>query len=238
MTSEADLKDIQAALGEWRDGRAAGDGAAALWRQRIKSGQPAVDPAEFPAPLAADALVHLAARLENLAITPAAASAGIAAYLGTGACGGLPSLSQAKADMYAHLACQAALAAVAREVGRLVALDAWGGETCPVCGDEAAFGFLDTDGKRSLVCGSCAAAWTFRRLGCAVCGQDDPERMEYLETEEFPGWQVAACGACRGYLKTADLRVLKTAPDWQTAIIATLPLDYAARKWLGAEAES
>lgn len=140
------------------------------------------------------------------------------------------------ANVYLHLACQAALAHMAQAITKAAPVAQWVGARCPVCGDGASFACLEKDsGKRTLVCGGCFTHWSYKRIGCCFCHEDRPDHMKRLTTDDFPGWLVSVCNTCRGYLKTADLRVLAAEPEWREIVLAILPLDYAVQKWLAAD---
>lgn len=210
--------------------RAATPAMREQWQQRLSTGQPALTDDDFPEAAAAAALaVLLAAR----GLDGEKAAEIMAVYMG----GGKPdytayALPTAEGEMYVQLACQAALAPLAADVRTTPGFDAWRERVCPVCGGAPALSTLGADGHRELLCGACLTAWRYPRIGCARCGQQDPHRLRVLDAEGYPGWSLMACLDCRGYIKNADLRVLPAPEDWRPAMLDTLPLDYAAIKWL------
>ena len=54
---------------------------------------------------------------------------------------------------------------------------AWYRGVCPACGGEPDFAALDRrGGRRRLFCPRCDTEWTFRRVGCPFCDNDDPRQ--------------------------------------------------------------
>ena len=91
--------------------------------------------------------------------------------------------------------------------------EAWQGGACPVCGGQVQVSVIAAEtgeflggSPRSLVCGRCAAWWSFPRAVCAVCGEEDPRNLGSYFVEEQSGVRVDACETCHGYVKTFDLR--------------------------------
>ncbi len=107
--------------------------------------------------------------------------------------------------------------------------------TCPVCGEEGGMALLVPPvGRRYLHCGICGHERPVRATGCVLCGSEDPRHQTYLETPEYPGVAVAVCRDCGGHFKEFDLRRL-VVEDIMWEDIRTLPLNYAADKWLAEE---
>lgn len=82
--------------------------------------------------------------------------------------------------------------------------------TCPRCGWPPQVAMLrdepEAKGRRLLICGLCAAAWPFPRVRCPSCGESDPDKLVFHESEESPYLRIEECGACRAYVKAIDLR--------------------------------
>jgi FdhE protein len=98
---------------------------------------------------------------------------------------------------------------------------------CPLCGGKPQAGALRPEGdggKRSLICALCALEWSYRRLVCPACGEEDVHKLAVYTVKEFSHVRVEACDACRTYIKTVDLtkdgRAVPVVDD-----LATLPLD-------------
>jgi len=89
----------------------------------------------------------------------------------------------------------------------------WRGAACPLCGGQAQVSVIAEEtgeflggSPRSLVCGRCAAWWSFPRAVCAVCGEEDPRNLGSYFVEDQRWVRVDACETCHGYVKTFDLR--------------------------------
>jgi FdhE protein len=105
---------------------------------------------------------------------------------------------------------------------------------CPICGEGAAFSVLTPpNGKRCLHCTLCGHEWTTTRVGCIRCGREEASEQNYLNSREFPGIEVVACGQ---YFKELDLRLLSVV-DYIWEDVRTLPLNYAAEQWLAEHAK-
>ncbi|MBP1759551.1 MAG: uncharacterized protein H6Q63_468 [Firmicutes bacterium] len=109
--------------------------------------------------------------------------------------------------------------------------------TCPICGELAEVSVLTPpNGKRYLHCSICDHQWLVKRVGCVRCGSDEASKLNYLKSEDFPGVEIIVCQACGQYSKEYDLRVMNVGDiDWEN--IRTIPLNYAAEKWLAENAQ-
>jgi formate dehydrogenase accessory protein FdhE len=81
---------------------------------------------------------------------------------------------------------------------------------CPTCGGlpwiAARRAESDADGaRRSLGCALCGGEWTFSRIRCPGCGEEDAARLPSFRTETHPAVRIEACEACRRYVKSLDL---------------------------------
>ena len=79
---------------------------------------------------------------------------------------------------------------------------------CPFCGRKPVVGVLRPEGeggKRSLVCAMCAVEWSFRRLVCPACGEEDVYKLPVYTASDGPPVRVEACDTCRNFIKTVDL---------------------------------
>jgi hypothetical protein len=105
----------------------------------------------------------------------------------------------------------------------------WTRPYCPVCGGEAEMGSLGQDGSRRLHCGTCAASWAFDADVCPACETRDPRRqLSYASADGR--YRLAACSACKRYLKLVDTRRANRPLMLSVDSIATLPLDAAANQ--------
>jgi hypothetical protein len=83
----------------------------------------------------------------------------------------------------------------------------WDRGTCPCCGTCPGFADLLEDGRRRLACHLCDARWTCARLICPLCGTRATNDFVRLIAEDADeGYAIAACRACRGYIKELDRR--------------------------------
>jgi FdhE protein len=112
--------------------------------------------------------------------------------------------------------------------------ESWLKGFCPVCGSAPVLGELknveEVEGARFLVCSSCSFKWQFKRLACPYCGNGDPKKLRYFNTEaDGKGYRVDVCEECKKYIKTIDTRasgeIIPFVED-----MATLHLDIIAQK--------
>jgi FdhE protein len=103
---------------------------------------------------------------------------------------------------------------------------------CPACGCAPVAGVLREEGhgaRRTLVCARCATEWSFRRVCCPACGEDDFDSLPVYTADPFEHVRVEACDRCRRYLKSVDLTRDGLAIP-QVDDLASLPLDLWARE--------
>ena len=127
-------------------------------------------------------------------------------------------------------ALQRVLAPLVAEVGRWRDEERWRRGECPTCGSAPMMGTLIpvAEGRgRQLACGCCRTRWTFKRVACPFCANEDANRLGVLELEGEPGLRLDVCEECKGYVKTytgtRDLELVLS--DWPT-----LHLDVLARE--------
>jgi FdhE protein len=118
------------------------------------------------------------------------------------------------------------------------AVPQWRGAACPVCGGPPQASVIAEEtgefmagSPRSLVCGRCATWWSFSRITCPACSEEDPRRIEAFLAEGKPCVRVDTCTTCDGYIKTFDFRE-KGGVDLVPLVddVATLTLDVWARE--------
>lgn len=86
----------------------------------------------------------------------------------------------------------------------------WRRGYCPTCGGEPDLAvFARETGARRLLCSRCDTEWTFKRMACPFCGNEDPRRLAHYPGEQGR-YRLDVCEACRRYLKTVDGR-----EDWR-----------------------
>lgn len=135
------------------------------------------------------------------------------------------SLSQALLELFAH-------ALVSR-----VDQENWLQGNCPVCGGHPAIGRLRRDdGKRIIKCGLCGTEWSFKRIMCPFCNNEDHNSLRYFFTEgdspsHSDAFRVDVCDKCKRYIKTLDERKLPETqePDLYLENLNTLYLDILAQ---------
>ena len=118
----------------------------------------------------------------------------------------------------------------AQALAPLVKDGAWYRGSCPVCGGEADFAALDRQGgRRRLLCSRCDSEWTFPRVACSFCGNDDPRRLAYYPSDDGV-YRLSVCEVCRRYIKTIDLRQVAGERLLAAERILTLGMDLAAQE--------
>lgn len=101
---------------------------------------------------------------------------------------------------------------------------------CPVCDGKPQLGFLQNQettaesGNRDLMCAKCLSVWSFRRVVCANCGEENPVKLAYFQTTALNHVRVEACDTCKYYLKSVDLTRLGHAEPLVDEVAAA-PLD-------------
>ena len=106
----------------------------------------------------------------------------------------------------------------------------WERNYCPVCGSLPVLAQLKqaNDGhQRHLICGSCHSSWTYKRIGCTYCGNEELNRLRLYETDAEPDMRIDVCEDCHTYIKTyiKEGQEAIYLADW-----ATLHLDLLAEK--------
>ncbi|HXJ89607.1 MAG TPA: formate dehydrogenase accessory protein FdhE [Candidatus Binatia bacterium] len=86
----------------------------------------------------------------------------------------------------------------------------YNGNRCPVCNGLPQMAILRSEGEgasRSLLCSFCLYEWTFRRIACPWCGEENKEKLPRYSAEECAYVHVETCDTCQRYLKAVDLTV-------------------------------
>lgn len=101
---------------------------------------------------------------------------------------------------------------------------------CPLCGSRAGMAELNgEEGRRSLSCSACSFRWPFKRLTCAYCGCDDPEKLSYF-TAGVGATRVDTCKGCSRYIKTRDSRKGNSDVPLEVEDLLTIHLDLLASR--------
>jgi len=114
-----------------------------------------------------------------------------------------------------------------------IELDSWGEGYCPMCGSSPTMAYLrEDDGKRILWCQFCATEWSFMRIKCPFCSNDNHNTLRYFFTDEKSPYRVDICDECKGYVKTIDQRKLEEGREldlgWES--LKTISMDLVAQK--------
>jgi FdhE protein len=101
---------------------------------------------------------------------------------------------------------------------------------CPICGGEPDMAALEREaGRRRLLCSRCDNEWTFRRLGCPFCGNEEPQQLGYYPSDDQV-YRLSVCERCHRYLKTIDLREAAGEHPLAGERVLTVGMDAAAEK--------
>jgi len=96
---------------------------------------------------------------------------------------------------------------LAARLAPLVDDEQWQRGSCPICGNTPAIGALVGDGgRRHLLCEACHFVWTFPRLKCPLCGNEEMAKLKVLALDDQSPHRLDVCEACHGYVKTIDYR--------------------------------
>lgn len=114
-----------------------------------------------------------------------------------------------------------------------IEFDNWGKGYCPVCGSHPAMAYLrKDDGKRILWCQFCGTEWSFMRIKCPFCSNEDQNSLRYFFTDEKSPYRVYLCDKCKRYVKTVDQRKIEEGKDfdlgWEN--LQTFAMDLVAQK--------
>ena len=99
--------------------------------------------------------------------------------------------------------------------------------SCPLCGGEPEFAFINPAAERLLICGRCTGQWRYDPITCPYCENSDRSRITSF-TSRDGRYRIYACDVCHRYLKAFDGRDGSRPALLAVDSIATLPLDAAA----------
>lgn len=109
-------------------------------------------------------------------------------------------------------------------------LEKWIKGICPLCGGAPDMAALDKDvGRRTLLCSQCDCEWSYQRIGCPFCGNQDFNRIYYYTDEKGP-YRLYLCEECGQYLKAVDLREVAKPLALTAERYLTQSLDAAAKE--------
>jgi len=78
---------------------------------------------------------------------------------------------------------------------------------CPFCGYLPDMSKIveSKDNIRLLHCGLCESEWTYKRLSCVICGNENGDTLGFYTYDDDPAYRIDYCDECRGYIKTVRL---------------------------------
>jgi formate dehydrogenase maturation protein FdhE len=104
---------------------------------------------------------------------------------------------------------------------------------CPFCSGKPQLCYLEGQEQegstRKMQCAVCLSSWTFRRVVCANCLEEDPGKLGYFSTPDLEHVRVETCDTCKYYIKGIDLSVTGLAVPIVDEVAAA-PLDIWARE--------
>jgi FdhE protein len=106
---------------------------------------------------------------------------------------------------------------------------AWNHPHCPLCGFPPGLA-EERDRDRRLFCSLCAADWIYTVSGCPFCANAEEQHLACAVEDVEPGYHIAICTRCRGYLKTAHPHEMGREIDPLLEDLLTVPLDHAAQR--------
>jgi FdhE protein len=122
------------------------------------------------------------------------------------------------------------LRAQAEALAPLVDDVSWYRGYCPICGGVPDMGALEKgNGRRRLLCSRCDSEWTFRRLGCPFCGNEELGQLAHYPSDDNI-YRLSVCERCRCYLKTIDLREVAGEHPLAAERVLTAGMDAAAER--------
>jgi FdhE protein len=120
------------------------------------------------------------------------------------------------------------LRAASAQLRALLQETTWSRGYCPACGAPPLLAEL-RGGERILRCGRCAAAWSYPRMRCSSCGEDDHRKLGYLHGEGEGEFRRAdRCDSCGSYLKAIAVLDPLGADALLEEDLASAALDLAA----------
>ncbi|MBU0575124.1 MAG: formate dehydrogenase accessory protein FdhE [Proteobacteria bacterium] len=132
-------------------------------------------------------------------------------------------------ELFIEESLRPALEQVVARHGDAVTKADWSEGYCPICGREPKIGEIrDEEATRYLFCNQCGFQWSFRRIRCPFCGNEEQQTLAYFTIEGDERYRVDVCNACKRYIKIVDFRETNRKADMDVEDIATLHLDMLA----------
>ena len=118
---------------------------------------------------------------------------------------------------------------IAEKYAAVVSQFGWSEGYCPICGREPKIGEIKkNEEERFLFCHQCGFEWSFRRIKCPFCGNEEQNSLAFFIVEEDERYRVDVCNECRRYIKIIDFREESQKANMDVEDIATLHLDILA----------
>jgi FdhE protein len=134
-------------------------------------------------------------------------------------------------DMFLEESLRPALEMVVEKYGDMIAKYKWEEGYCPICGKEPKIGEIkEEEGMRYLFCNQCGVEWSYQRIKCPFCGNEEQQTLAYFTVEEDERYRVDVCNECKRYIKIVDFRESKEEANLDVEDIATLHLDILANE--------
>jgi len=105
----------------------------------------------------------------------------------------------------------------------------WESGTCPVCGSSPSISILEDSGKRKYLCSFCGTLGGYKRIGCPVCHQDDPDSIDIIFAGDDERVRIDACKKCNSYVKTC-IGSAGNKYDYEMSDIMSIALDVIAQE--------
>lgn len=128
-----------------------------------------------------------------------------------------------------RLALRPSLVALLPPLHEVFSERAWNRATCPLCGFPPGLA-EEMDRDRRLYCSFCPADWVYTPRGCALCGHTAEQHLACSIEDVEPGYHVAICTRCTGYLKTVHRHEVGREIDPPLEDLLTVPLDHVAQQ--------
>ncbi len=84
----------------------------------------------------------------------------------------------------------------------------WTKGYCPICGALPKISFLVETGGRFLSCRFCRHEWSFGRIQCPFCSNDDTASIGYYISDDDKAHRIDTCDRCKNYIINVDTRRL------------------------------
>jgi FdhE protein len=112
---------------------------------------------------------------------------------------------------------------------------------CPFCGGPPWIGVRRDAGemegaRRLLGCSLCGLEWSFQRVVCPSCFEEDPYKLPMFRSDAHPTVRIEACETCRRYVKSIDLSEdARPIPEVDDLVSLSMDLWAAEQGWTRVE---